>query len=486
MARGMLWILLEKVGQQLLTFAVFFILALLIGPEEFGLAGLCGIVAAFASFVVFGSADAVISRRITDSSELSTLFWTILMFGILISLATFFGADLLAGVFDEPRLAGMLRALSPLATIFAASSVPTVLVKARMEFRTFMIRSTVSTALGGITGISLALNGYGAYAIIYQQLMQGVVALVILWPAAKWRPRFQFRVTRLAFVMAPGIKMTGSNFITFLEQQVPRFAVGAWLGAVHVGFYTLANRLFQSLLSIIVMPITTVLYPALSKINDQPERMRWVLRQNIYLAGLLACPAITGAALLGPDFVHAFLGEKWAPAAPVLRIFLVAMAPAPFLLVIREALRSINRAGLFIKIQLLITGLILTAILILAPKGLVAMCWGMAAVSFSMFPVALWWVSRSTDFNLIGDFARLWGPLLASAAMVGAIEFAQRAWFGPFPDWAKLSLSVVVGGAVYVGICIVLNFGQIRSILKMQRQLKANGKSADADGEELS
>ena len=52
-------------------------------------------------------------------------------------------------VHDSERLAGLLQLLATVPFLRAVSTIPTVLMQARMEFRVFTLRTLVSTILGG-------------------------------------------------------------------------------------------------------------------------------------------------------------------------------------------------------------------------------------------------------------------------------------------------------------------------------------------------
>ncbi len=474
MARGMMWVLLEKVGQQLLGFVVFLIVARLIGPEEFGLAGLCTVFSSFAIFIVFGSVDAVISQQLTDDRRLSTLFWPVIGIGVFLSLLTYFSAAPFAGVMEEERLAGLLRHLAILPFLTAASSVPTVLMQARMEFRLFTVRTLVSTVIGGTVGIVLALRDHGAYALVYQQITQQVVSNLIIWPSARWRPRLMVDGALLGGILAPGIRMTGSTFINFLDTQVPRLLIGLVLGPLHTGYYAFVFRLYFSLREILVLPITSVLYPALAQISRDPENVRRLLGQILYFTAILVLPALVGAAATAPLFVPLFFGDSWTPTVPFLQWFLLAMAPSPFLLVFRELLRAHQKTGAFLRIQLLVTGLNLLVIALLVGRGLVVMTIGMTVTALALFPLAIALTSRASGFRLFPEFTRVIPPILASALMAAGIAGWRHGGLQPGSPWVNLAVVLLLGFLIYTATLTALQFRQLRALstqlLRLLRQ----------------
>src|SRR4051794_31231265 len=113
-ARGVLWSFLEFGGGEGISFAVFLVLARLVTPEDFGVVSLAGV---FVSLVVQvflnqGFFDAVIQREHLTDEHCSTAFWANMAIAAAFLVATLIGADLLAQLFDQPRLAPVLRWLS--------------------------------------------------------------------------------------------------------------------------------------------------------------------------------------------------------------------------------------------------------------------------------------------------------------------------------------------------------------------------------------
>src|ERR1700688_2424384 len=104
-ARGLLWTIVEYGGAEGLTFAVFLVLARLVGPAEFGLVSLAVVSVTFVQAILDrGIGEAVIQRAELDDSFSSTAFWCNLAFGALAALLLLGLAEPLARLFREPGL----------------------------------------------------------------------------------------------------------------------------------------------------------------------------------------------------------------------------------------------------------------------------------------------------------------------------------------------------------------------------------------------
>ena len=64
MAHGAMWSLVEKAGNQGLSFIVFMFVARFIGPKEYGLANICFVAFSLANLVILGLVDGITARHV--------------------------------------------------------------------------------------------------------------------------------------------------------------------------------------------------------------------------------------------------------------------------------------------------------------------------------------------------------------------------------------------------------------------------------------
>lgn len=471
MAHGALWSLLEKVGQQGLSFLIFMVLARMVGPEEFGLVNLCYVYTILAYTVVFGLVDGIISLRLRDDRSLSTLFWGVLGIGCLFSILGVFLAGPYATIAGDGRIAPLLQWISIVPLLLAAQTVPTMLVSASMNFRAYSIRTLVSTFVSGIVGISMAYKGFGAYALVGQQIVLNLVMNLIIWPSCGWRPRMIFDRTVLSEILAPGLKMTGSSFVRFLEQQMPRLLIGNFLGPVSVGYFAFVARFRQALYDVLMHPMAVVIYPAFSKIKDDHKEQLAILHQIIIITGSLVFPAVAGAIATADIFVPLFFGKAWSPAVPVLQLLLITGAVSPFFILLRDVLRAHNKTGDYLRFQIVLVVLTLSATFILSPHGLIPLSWGLVFLSLVAIPVFIYSIKRSTQISLWKSFGKLWAPAASSSTMVVAIKMFGLTPFRPSSDLAYLVVEVMLGAIVYLIACFITQPKEMKNMHKLLKRL---------------
>lgn len=456
-ARGIIWVLLEKGGQQAISFIVFAVVARLIGPEEYGLAGLCMAFPALVVFMMTGSVDAVISRRLNDDNhDLSTLFWAVCVGGVAFSALLYALALPLAHMFSDARYAPLLQWLSLIPALTAFSAVPTAIVQNNMDFKIFALRSFVSSLLSGGVGIWMAFNDAGALAIVAQQIVQQVIINFIIWPSCHWRPRVSFSFSRLSHVLAPGMQMTVSTLLNYSEQQLPRLIIGYVLGPLYVGYYTFATRLFMALRDVLVLPLTTVFYPALAKLRDDIGATNSTLHTAFLLAGFLVFPSFIGAIITAPSYVPLFFGNTWLEAISFLQIYLLSSITVPFVLLLREVMRSQGKTSLFLNWQIFYTLASLAMFIALVPMGLNSIAWALAALSLIFLPALVFLTAKHINLlDMKSPMRALWNPALATILMCFAIITINHVLPAAFDLLPRLVIIIFCGVLVF-GLSVFL------------------------------
>jgi O-antigen/teichoic acid export membrane protein len=205
---GLKWQALLIVGQQLLSLAVFTVLARLLQPSDFGLMGLTYIYFALAGFI----ADQAIGAAIVQTAKLErdhldTGFWYSIAWALLLCGTTLVLANPLAALLGDPRLAPILRWSSLSLVLASGAWIQNALFTRDMDFRRPAIRSLVGQLSGGIVGISMAVSGWGVWALVGQHITGTAVGTILVAILSSYRPRLRFSLPHLRELLRFGIPL---------------------------------------------------------------------------------------------------------------------------------------------------------------------------------------------------------------------------------------------------------------------------------------
>lgn len=413
--------------------------------------------------VTNGIADGVVSNQIEDDAKLSTLFWGVNIIGFCISILCLLFAAPFSNWMNEPELEMIMVWFSVIPFLISLGSIPNLLLLKELKFKVYAIRSILSVIVGGLIGLYMALNDFGAYAIVGQQIISYAVVNVVIWSSIKWRPSFKFDLSVFKQEIKPGLSVMGVNFFGFLSEQVPRFFIPILLGTNQLGYYALATRLRFTLTEIFVTSPLTVTYPALVKIRNNLQQQKNLSTSLIYLSSLILFPIIAISVATAPQFVPLFFGEKWHAAVSVIQIYIWTGATVATTLVIQQLFRANNKSHIFFKFNsLIVLANVACCSLLIFDNGLIIMGIGMSVVSIMSIPIYMRLLAKHIGVEIKKECSQLFVPILGSILSYITISFLASFLKGyEFNSVSILFLSILSGVAVYIAFIFAFQFSSL-------------------------
>lgn len=309
-------------AQLLLQIVVLAILSRLLPPEDFGVLGIAMIFVAFATVVTdLGAGAALIQRRNLSQRHIRTTFTLSVGLGLFLALALALGAPIVGNLFRTPRVEPILRLLS-LSYVFEATSlVPSALLWRDMRMRAVGIAEISGYALGfGVTGVTLALQGAGLWSLAWAVVVQSFLRTVLLSLLAGHAPRLGMWRQELRDVLGFGLGVSLTKLFNFAATKGDYVVVGRWLGSEALGLYERAYRLMEMPANYFAGVIARLLFPALSEIQDDRERMQRAFRTALVAVILVYAPAAVTLWVSAHHLIHALFGPQWIDAVAPLQV----------------------------------------------------------------------------------------------------------------------------------------------------------------------
>ncbi len=315
------WSIVSRFGKQAVQLITTFVLARLISPGDFGLIGMTMVFLNFASlFQDMGTASSVIQVKETNQKFLSTVYWLNVFSGFLILVIFYFTAKSIALFYKEPQLESIIYTMSWIFPITALSSVQGALMERELGFKKLSIMEITATMAGSIAGIGGALLGMGPFSLVFQSLVLCICTTIGLFILCKWKPRFHFSLGELKKIYKFSLNLTGYNIFNYFSRNADYFLIGKFLGKEALGLYTFAYNLMLVPLRNISGAIGRVLFPVLSKLQDDHHAFRETYLQLIKKVAFFTFPIVIGILAVSTPFFTYFLGGKWVPALPLVFI----------------------------------------------------------------------------------------------------------------------------------------------------------------------
>ncbi|MGE3327840.1 MAG: oligosaccharide flippase family protein [Acidimicrobiia bacterium] len=315
-----------NVGRQAISLGVTLMLAGLLGPRAMGTVAMATVFVAFVQMLLQqGMGAALVQRCEVEAVDLDVAFWMVMGSGAALAGITAVLSGWWAGVNGLPELEAILLALTPLVLLRALLVVPDAVLRRQLRFRPLALRTNASVLAGGISGAAAALAGFGAWALVVQQLLASAVEVIVVWRAVTWRPAFRWSSQTARNLVSFTAPSAAASLAIFVSARADTLIMGLLLGPVTVGLYRFAGRLIEMITEAVVGSVRAVALPELARHRGHPEV---VAQRLVELVGLTAAAAIIPltAVAATSESIFRMVGPEWAPAAGALPILALAAA----------------------------------------------------------------------------------------------------------------------------------------------------------------
>lgn len=456
--RGVGWKLTTVLLGQGSEALISILLAHLLLPRDFGLAGLAIVFSGIAlAFSDVGLGAAIIQKKALTEEDRSTVFWVTASVGLVLTLLGVGLSPVIAAFFSNPQVMPLFAVLSSSFLFASLGQTQRALLTREMSFRSLELRNIAATVVGAVTALLVALAGFGAWAIIAQMVCTSAVSTAMLWTVSPWRPQLVFSAERFRTLGSFGVKTLLMRMLVWVNSNSDNLLVGRFIGSTALGVYALAYNVMVLPSSNITGPLRDVLYAAFARLQHDSRRLgeAWLRVNNV--AGSLLVPAFLGLAAVAPDFVPAVLGPHWHAVVPVLQLLSLGGAVGSLQAFNGQVYQALGKPGLFLRFMCFATAVMVAAFAIGLLWGVVGVAGSYAVARTIMLIVNSVQISRLMDFDLwrmMRSYVEIFGR---GGAMGVAVYLARPALLHlGLSVWARLMVLVVGGALVYLALTLLL------------------------------
>lgn len=459
-ARTLKWNVIDRVLSQVLYAVTGIVLARELSQTDFGLVGVVLVFQAFAQLLVdSGFSYALIQRKNTTRLDYSSVLWFNILMAIVLYIVLWFMAPAIASWFqDDARIIPLSRVMFTAFILNAASIVQANRFIKNMNVRPVALANALGLSAGSVAGIALAISGYGAWAIVWQTIINAAVRTSMLWIWGHWWPVIRISWQSLRSFMSVGIGMMATSLLNTIFLNIYSFIIGNRSGLAPLGYYTQSNKWSTMGISSLSQVLTSSSLPVLSEAQDDPERFIRVARKFDRMTAYLVFPAMFGLVAVAEPLFHTLFGTKWDPSILLFRILLVRGIFTVLTGLYNNCLIALGRARLIVWMEIFRDGTALVALILTLPfinlatsdnpvYGLSILLWGQLIASVLAWLGTLICASAVTRIPVrawIADFL----PYLGIGSVMAIV-----AWFVTtlaIPVWCALGASIAVGAAIYL------------------------------------
>jgi O-antigen/teichoic acid export membrane protein len=428
-------------------------------PRDFGLVAMVTAVTGFLSlFRDFGLSTASVQRTAVTEDQVSNLFWINLLVGVALACACAALAPALVRFYGETRLLKITLVLAAGFILNGAGVQHRALLQRRMQFPAIAAIDITSLVLSITLAITMALTGFGYWAIVVTTVLPQMIGSIGVWIAARWIPGRPTRRSGLGPLLKFGGTLTLNSLVVQAAYNCDKILLGRFWGAEALGIYSRAYQLINLPVDGLNSAISQVALPALARVQNDADRLRRNFLQGYGVFLAIMIPLTVACGLFSEDIVRVFLGARFAESAPVFR----RLVPTMFVLAIINPLAWLMLATGRTVRSLLIALMIAPTVIAGYSIGLHAGPQGVAlgfsgAMLLLVTPVVLW--ARHGTKLSGGDVVREARPAVISAAAGGLAAFAAMPYTRALEPTI---LRLTVDSAILFGVFAIVMFFTLR------------------------
>ncbi len=453
-----------------MSFLIGIVMARLLSPSDYGITALPAVFMLVAQQVQEGGlSGALIRKKDITEHDLATSFYYSAALGVFLYIVLFFAAPWIADFYNTPVLVPLVR-VTALGFLWGPLATPqTVLLRRRLDFKTPTKISIVNRIIGATVGISLALMGYGLWALVVSGLVTSLLYVIFNWFAVRWLPKTGWSKASFKYLWNYGNKMMASGLLDTLYNNIAPVFIGKYYSPAQLGEYNRAHGYASMPSSNITGVIASVSFPVLSKMQDNDDALAFNYRRMLKGSAFVIFPLMLMLSALSRPLVITMITAKWEGCIILLQIICFSMMWYPIHAINLNLLQVKGRSDLFLRLEIVKKVMGLTILCISLPMGLIAFCCGNIVSSMLSLVINTYYTGKLINVGYLRQMKDLMPTFLLSLFMFVCVHVVN--YFLP-NMWLQLVFGGLVGVIVYLGGAYLLKFKELKDVIYLLNRNK--------------
>jgi O-antigen/teichoic acid export membrane protein len=363
---------------------------------------------------------AIIQKPDLSEGNIRAAFTLSMLFSLAACCVVSAFSPLFSYFFHEPRLTAVLIVLSLNFVFQGATLVSGGLLRRALKMRQLAIADTASYLISTFAiGLPMAVNGYGAWAVIAGIVTQPLIAALLYYQSCPHTLKPTLQRSNYEQIVGFGGKATATSIVEGIGGSMDTLMLGRFSSAFNVGIYSRSFLLIQLPVQNLSNGLTQVLFTRFSRASAQgaTDAYEFLVRcQRMFLAILF--PLCAGGAAAASCIVLSLYGSKWQSAVPIYAILcLTAAADASFHLPAIQ-MEALGRFRHKMIVQLLYMLCAAVGVLLSIPHGLVMVAATLAGLQLCRSLGLHYYTAMYLEHSFMRLLA-CWIPGVAAAVVVG-------------------------------------------------------------------
>nr|WP_042314984.1 lipopolysaccharide biosynthesis protein [Clostridium saccharoperbutylacetonicum] len=443
------------------------ILARLLMPEEFGVIAIITVFISFFNILGdMGIGPAIIQNKSLDDKEISDIFKFSVMGALVIAIGFYFFSYFIAFFYTNRIYIKLGFLLSFSVFFFICNIVPNALIYKKQNFKLVGIINVCANIGVGIITITLALNGWSYYSLIFDSISKSLFIFIFSFTFSKIKIKKGYSYNAVKKIRNYSSYQFLFNFINYFTRNLDNILIGKFLGSSTLGYYDKSYKLMLYPVQNLTNVITPVLHPVLSEYQDQIDVIYDTYIEVVKVLAYIGIFVSVYCFFSSKEIIRIMYGTNWDKSIPAFRILSLSIVIQMVLSSIGSIFQSTGYVNKLFSTGLVSACFTITAIAIgVMSKSLEVLAMGIV-ISFAFNFIQCFYVLMKHVFNkkfsefllniknvLIIGFIMVCGYLLTSKISIDNVLISAI-------------VKLVIGIITYlIGLIITKEYKLLKSII---------------------
>lgn len=273
-----------------------------------------------------GLAGALIQKKEVKDVDLRTVFTIQQMLILTLVVIGFIATNFIRNYYHLPNQAIYLY-WAVLAGFFISSlkTIPSVLLERSVNFAGIVrIQVIENTLFYLLISIGIILR-FGLMSFAVAVIVRALVGTFLMYRSSTWRPQLGINNQSFRELISFGLPFQLNSLLALIKDEFVVIFLGKTLGLATLGEIAWAKKWAEAPIRIVMDNISKVLFPVLSRLQDDQEKLKRTVTMTIWAQTLILGPILLISAFAMPYAVHIIPKyAKWQSAVPIFQLFCIS------------------------------------------------------------------------------------------------------------------------------------------------------------------
>ena len=433
----MSWYFLDILLNRGAYFFVTLYIAKIIGPEEFGIASILGVIYYLGLAISdSGMSNSLMRTKECDDNDYGTVLVSNILFGIFIYLIILFFTPIISKFYNSPKINFLLPFYGFGILLSSFKSVYIAYMMNNFEYKRMFFLNIPGNLISIIISLLLISFNYGIWSIIFLFLTNQLISLLLFICFSGWKTKFKLDKYKFKSHFNFGYKLSLSAVINTFFENIYQLIIGKYFSIRMTGIYDRSFTLGNYPTSILSTVISKVTLPLFVNYANEESLFKEKFSQVIKLAAFTTCYFTSFALILVPFIIQNYMGKEWLDSIHIFEVLSIGLLFYPIHSLNLNILNVYGRSDIFLMLEIIKKVLQIFTIILSYQYGINGLVIGFVVLSILSLLINLFYTQYFIKYKISDQLFDILPNIIAGIISLFILKY--------FINWQIISLNFLI------------------------------------------